>query len=175
MKVFKFIGTTIITTFFLFNVASCSNEDDTFAEKEESENVDFTNYISTNLRVNGKTFWYEPNWSGVSISYYDWGDNERGIHFSFDGKTEETDDGSLIRISLDEFLSMTDFVNTNKNIATYLFFDTGISFSAYKYLSGKATIREANGIITLSFNGVTFKNNKNGDIQTLGGYINYNI
>ena len=114
MKVFKFIGTTIITTFFLFNVASCSNDDDTFAEEEESENVDFTNYISTNLKVNGKTFWYEPNWSGVHIS--DWGDNDRGIHFSFEGKTEDTDNESIIKISLNESLSMADCVNNNKNI-----------------------------------------------------------
>ena len=172
MKVFKFIGTTIITTFFLFNVASCSNDDDTFAEEEESENVDFTNYISTNLKVNGKTFWYEPNWSGVHIS--DWGDNDRGIYFSFEGKTEDTDNESIIKISLNESLSMADCVNNNKNIATYLFFNTCIGLSAYEYSHGKATIRETNGIITLSFD-VMFKNSENGDIKIINGYINYNI
>jgi len=154
MKVFKFIGTTIITTFVLFNIASCG-DDDTFIEKEESENVDFTNYVSTNLRVNGKIFWYQPDWSGAYIS--DWGDDDRYISFSFDGKTEETDDESIIKISLNESLSMADFVNNNANIATYISFGTSIGRSAYEYLNGKATIREGNGMIMLNFNNVSLR------------------
>ena len=39
--------------FSLCAVHAC-RDDDTVVEKEESEDVDFTNYVSTNLRVNGK-------------------------------------------------------------------------------------------------------------------------
>ncbi len=162
----------LVMGFSLCAVHAC-RDDDTVVEKEESEDVDFTNYVSTNLRVNGKIFWYQPDWSGAYIS--DWGDNDRYISFSFDGKTEETDDESIIKISLNESLSMADFVNNNANIATYIFFGTSIGRSAYEYLNGKATIREGNGMIMLNFNNVKFKNSENNDIQALNGHIIYYI
>lgn len=43
----------LVMGFSLCAVHAC-RDDDTVVEKEESEDVDFTNYVSTNLRVNGK-------------------------------------------------------------------------------------------------------------------------
>lgn len=176
MKTIKKIGMALLAILMSVNFTACSEEDGKYSEEipegNNDKKTDFTGYTATDLKINKMTFWLNDDYSGVSVS--DWGDGQY-IHFNFEGKTEETDESDYITITLNESLSVQDFANNNKNIVTYIQFRTSPRYPLYDYLSGRASLREANGIITLNFNNATFKNNENGDIQTLNGYITFRI
>ena len=161
------IGMALFAVLMCVNFASCSSSDD----EPETDDMDFTVYTSTNLKINGLTFWYSTEYSGVNFYEYN---NSFGFVFQ-DGKLSN---GAYAGISLEELPQST--INSNKNIATDIRFQAcpnpdGGLVSDYKYTSGRISVREENGIFKINFNNAVFQNYEINDKQTLNGDISFRL
>ena len=176
MKTFRFIGMALFAILMCVNFASCSSSDDDPTEEKEDEKVDFTGYTSTDLKINGKTFWLDDDYCGVDIS--DYGDDGQYIHFLLEGKTVEMD---LVSISLTESLPLNDFKNINKNITSYITLNCIIKENQqfiYDYVKGKISAKVVNGTLKVNFDNAVFEdaawmNSEIEDKRTFNGEISY--
>ena len=173
------IGIALFAVLMCVNFASCSSsDDDPTEEPEEDEKVDFTGYTSTKLKINGKTFWLDDDYSGVDIS--DYGDDEQYIHFLLEGKTEEMD---LVSISLTEGLPLNGLKNTYKNITTYITLNCIIKENQqfiYDYVKGKVSAKVVNGTLKVNFENAVFEdatwmNSEIEDKRTFHGEASYSF
>ena len=154
------------------NFTSCSKDDGPI--EEENEEVDFTGYTSTNLKISGKTFWIDEDYCDARI--YDWGDDERDFDFLFQGRTEDMD---WVRISLTEILPIEGL--SNKNIANYIYLYGFIEeeedqYLYYDYSRGKISAKIENGTLKVNFENVVYEvASETKDTRTLNGSISYNF
>lgn len=174
MRTLRMIGMALFAVLMCVNFTSCSSDDDYIEEKEEE--IDFTEYTPTKLKINGKTFWFDDKFCGVDIS--DWGDDNQYIHFLLEGKTENM---NLVSISLAESLPLSDLKNTNKNITSYITLNCIIKEDQqfiYDYVKGKISAKVVNGTLKVNFDNAVFEdaawmNSEIEDKLTFHGEISY--
>lgn len=164
MKAFRFIGMALFAVLMCVNLASCSSDDE-----PDNEEVDFTGHTSTEVKINGKTFWYLTKSSGVN--YFEW---DNSFNFIFEGKTSE-----MWAEFYMEPLPQSN-INSNKNIANYIRFTgnpnlgNGVS-GRYNYTNGRISIREENGIFKIQFNNAVFQNYDLHDERTIDGVLSFRL
>ncbi|MBQ2298319.1 MAG: hypothetical protein II278_02945 [Bacteroidaceae bacterium] len=173
MKTFRVIGMAMLAVLLCVSFASCDKDDDSFENPKDESEVDFTNHTPTDLKINGETFWYRYDYN--CFTEHDWGGGDKYIGFLFSGKTSNM---VWARFGLHESEISRDFLNSNENIAQYVYFMGGVKdgdYLRYKYSYGRISIRIDNGVFKLNFNNVVFKNDEIGDTRTINGTISYQL
>lgn len=176
MKTFKLIGVALGAFFMSLSFASCRTDDELSKGKTEGtddKEVDFTKHTPTDLKINGQVFWYRYDYNCVNES--DYGEGESYIGFLFSGKTKEM---AWAEFGLHEDLLQHEFLNTNKNIAPYIYFKGAVKndqYLQYDYSYGRISIRIDNGIFKLNFNNAVFKNDEIDDERVINGSITYQL